>query len=41
MSVDGLIRLILDETDYMDHLQRTQPDYEARQQNVEELVSWY
>jgi DNA helicase-2/ATP-dependent DNA helicase PcrA len=30
--------MILDKTDYEEHLKRTQPDYETRWENVQELV---
>ncbi|KAK4688393.1 ATP-dependent DNA helicase UvrD/PcrA, partial [Tremellales sp. Uapishka_1] len=38
-EVADLIKLILDKTSYEDHLRKTQPDFDQRWENVQELIS--
>lgn len=37
-SVADLLRLVIEKTGYEDHLRKTQPDFDSRWENVQELV---
>lgn len=40
MSVAALIQELLTELNYADHLQKSQPDWESRWENVRELITF-